>query len=91
MDTYYHKRDHSLLIALHNPVGTNRTSASSWNTKLHSNVGFRNYLEHVVSSIRDWVREQVTEACDEIFSRNFVGYIGHFSNYIKSFKHNISI
>lgn len=59
MDTYYHKRDHSLLIALHNPVGTNGTSASSWNTKLHSNVGFRNYLEHVVSSIRDWVREQV--------------------------------
>ena len=80
MDTYYHKRDHSLLIALHNPMGTNGTSASSWNTKLHSNVGFRNYLEHVVSSIRDWVREQVTWACDEVFS-----------NYIKSFKHNISI
>ena len=59
MDTYYHKRDHSLLLALHNPVGPNGVSKSSWSTKLHSNVGFRNYLEHVVSSIGDWVREQV--------------------------------
>ena len=59
MDTYYHKRDHSLLLALHNPVGANGVSKSSWSTKLHSNVGFRNYLEHVVSSIGGWVREQV--------------------------------
>lgn len=59
MDTYYHKRDHSLLLALHNPVGANGVSKSSWSTKLHSNVGFRNYLEHVVNSIGDWVREQV--------------------------------
>ncbi|XP_078373230.1 sperm-associated antigen 17-like isoform X2 [Oculina patagonica] len=59
IDTYYHKRDHSLLLALHNPVGANcDSSKSSWSTKLHSNVGFRNYLEHVVSSIEDWVREQ---------------------------------
>ena len=59
MDSYYYKRDHSLLLALHNPVGANGMSKSSWSAKLHSNVGFRNYLEHVVSSIGDWVREQV--------------------------------
>ena len=59
MDTYYHKRDHSLLLALHNPVGANSDSKSLWSTKLHSNVGFRNYLEHVVTSIGDWVQEQV--------------------------------
>ncbi|XP_068698646.1 sperm-associated antigen 17-like [Montipora foliosa] len=58
MDTYYHKRDHSLLLALHNPIGPNKESRSSWSTKLHSNVGFRNYLEHIVSSIGDWVQEQ---------------------------------
>ena len=59
MDTYYHKRDHSLLLALHNPIGPKKESRLSWSTKLHSNVGFRNYLEHVVSSIGDWVQEQV--------------------------------
>ncbi|KAK2570951.1 Sperm-associated antigen 17 [Acropora cervicornis] len=58
MDTYYHKRDHSLLLALHNPIGPNKESRLSWSTKLHSNVGFRNYLEHVLSSIGDWVQEQ---------------------------------
>ena len=30
----------------------------SWQSKLHSNVGFRNYLEHVVDSIKDWVQEE---------------------------------
>lgn len=86
MDTYYHKRDHSLLLALHNPVGPNNHSMSSWSTKLHSNVGFRNYLEHVVNSIGDWVREQVCHlwgdnyhtcrrsdeplCCGELFRRN---------------------
>lgn len=61
MDTYYHKRDHTLLLALHNPVGASCDSRSklSWSTKLHSNVGFKNYLEHVVSSIGDWIQEQV--------------------------------
>ncbi|PFX34574.1 Sperm-associated antigen 17 [Stylophora pistillata] len=60
MDTYYYKRDHSLLLALHNPVGASYDSRSkfSWNTKLHSNVGFKNYLEHVVSSLGDWIQEQ---------------------------------
>ena len=57
-DTYYHKRDHTLLLALHNPVGPNSQSSLSWQSKLHSNVGFRNYLEHVVDSIKDWVQEE---------------------------------
>ncbi|EDO27462.1 predicted protein [Nematostella vectensis] len=58
LDTYYHKRDHTLLLALHNPVGQDGRSSSSWNSKLHSNVGFRNYLDHVVSSIDSWVQEK---------------------------------
>lgn len=58
MDSYYHKRDHSLLVALHNPVGQDSKSQSSWQTKLHSNVGFRNYLDNVATSIHTWIDEQ---------------------------------
>jgi len=58
MDTYYHKRDHSLLVALHNPVGQDSKSQSTWQTKLHSNVGFRNYLDNVATSINSWIDEQ---------------------------------
>lgn len=58
VDTYYHKKDHSLLVALHNPIGQNSTSKTSWKTKLHSNVGFRNYLDNVATSINTWIDDQ---------------------------------
>ena len=41
MDTYYHKRDHSLLVVMHNPVGPNLQNYEPWDAKLHSDVGFR--------------------------------------------------
>nr|XP_006825433.1 PREDICTED: sperm-associated antigen 17-like isoform X3 [Saccoglossus kowalevskii] len=58
MDTYYHKRDHSLLVIMHNPIGPDLKTYEPWDTQLHSDVGFRNYLEHVAESIADWVRRE---------------------------------
>ncbi|XP_022082066.1 sperm-associated antigen 17-like isoform X2 [Acanthaster planci] len=58
MDTYYHKRDHSLLVVLHNPMGPNLMNHEPWSTKLHSNVGFRNYMEHVADYVKDWTAEE---------------------------------
>ncbi|XP_038079367.1 sperm-associated antigen 17-like isoform X2 [Patiria miniata] len=58
MDTYYHKRDHSLLVVMHNPVGPDLKNHEPWSAKLHSNVGFRNYMEHVADHIKDWTAEE---------------------------------
>uniref|UniRef100_A0A4W3H185 Sperm associated antigen 17 n=1 Tax=Callorhinchus milii TaxID=7868 RepID=A0A4W3H185_CALMI len=58
VDTYYHRQDNSLLLVLHNPMNKQRQCQESWNIALHSNVGFRSYLEHVASSISDWVAEE---------------------------------
>jgi hypothetical protein len=42
VDTYYHKRDNSLLVVLHNPYEQSLLqSKTEWETNLHSNVGFR--------------------------------------------------
>ncbi|XP_071495561.1 sperm-associated antigen 17-like [Diadema antillarum] len=60
MDTYYHKRDHTLLVVMHNPVGPNLQNTQPWDTKLHSDVGFRNYMEHVADNIREFT--EVEEA-----------------------------
>ena len=47
-----------MLIVFHNPSDQQLHSHSSWDVRLHSNVGFRNYLEHVRNRISDWTREQ---------------------------------
>ncbi|KAL5004776.1 hypothetical protein ScPMuIL_018232 [Solemya velum] len=58
VDVYYHKRDHSLMIVLHNPYSLELQSHIDWHTELHSNLGFRNYLEYVSESVSDWVKEE---------------------------------
>ncbi|XP_067320442.1 sperm-associated antigen 17 [Anolis sagrei] len=55
IDTYYHTQDNSLLIVIHNPMNQRCQFKESWNVALHSDVGFRNYLELVASSIEEWV------------------------------------
>lgn len=54
LDTYYHKRDHTLMVVLHNPSNRQLFNYSDWRTELHSNVGFRNYLEHIAGGIEEW-------------------------------------
>ncbi|XP_035750501.1 sperm-associated antigen 17 [Egretta garzetta] len=58
IDSFYHTQDNSLLIVLHNPMNQYRLCQETWDIALHSNVGFRNYLELVANSIEDWVKEE---------------------------------
>ncbi|XP_027509112.1 sperm-associated antigen 17 isoform X12 [Corapipo altera] len=58
IDTFYHNQDNSLLMVFHNPMNQYRLCQETWDIALHSNVGFRNYLELVANSIEDWVREE---------------------------------
>nr|XP_008113485.1 PREDICTED: sperm-associated antigen 17 isoform X2 [Anolis carolinensis] len=55
IDSYYHTQDNSLLIVIHNPMNQRCQFRESWEVALHSDVGFRNYLELVASSIEEWV------------------------------------
>ncbi|XP_004689538.1 PREDICTED: sperm-associated antigen 17 [Condylura cristata] len=60
VDSYYHTQDNSLLLVFHNPMNARRLHCEYWNTALHSNVGFRNYLELIAKSIQDWIiKEEV--------------------------------
>ncbi|KAJ6658283.1 hypothetical protein lerEdw1_020555 [Lerista edwardsae] len=60
IDSYYHTQDNSLLIVLHNPMNQRNRFQESWKVALHSDVGFRNYLELVASSIDEWIiREEI--------------------------------
>ncbi|XP_059576321.1 sperm-associated antigen 17 isoform X3 [Alligator mississippiensis] len=58
IDSYHHTQDNSLLIVLHNPQNKHHQCWESWNIALHSDVGFRNYLELIASSIEDWVMKE---------------------------------
>ncbi|XP_008578639.1 PREDICTED: sperm-associated antigen 17 [Galeopterus variegatus] len=58
VDSYYHTQDNSLLLVFHNPMNTQRLHCEDWNVALHSNVGFRNYLELVATSIQDWITKE---------------------------------
>ena len=41
LDSYYHKRDNTLLLVLHNPMSPQLQSHVHWQTKVFSDVGFR--------------------------------------------------
>uniref|UniRef100_A0A8C8ZXV7 Sperm associated antigen 17 n=1 Tax=Prolemur simus TaxID=1328070 RepID=A0A8C8ZXV7_PROSS len=58
VDSYYHTQDNSLLLVFHNPMNIQRQHCEYWNIALHSNVGFRNYLELVAKSIQDWITKE---------------------------------
>ncbi|OXB76247.1 UNVERIFIED_CONTAM: hypothetical protein H355_014655 [Colinus virginianus] len=69
IDSYYHMQDNSLLMVLHNPMNQNRLCQETWDVALHSNVGFRNYLELVANSIEDWVKEEEVKYQEEKIAR----------------------
>ncbi|KAF6075994.1 sperm associated antigen 17 [Phyllostomus discolor] len=58
IDSYYHTQDNSLLLVFHNPMNAQRLHRELWNVALHSNVGFRNFLELVSESIQDWITKE---------------------------------
>ncbi|KAK4832625.1 hypothetical protein QYF61_024606 [Mycteria americana] len=65
IDSFYHTQDNSLLMVLHNPMNEYRLCQETWDIALHSNVGFRNYLELVANSIEDWVKEEEVKYQEE--------------------------
>ncbi|KAM6286776.1 sperm-associated antigen 17 [Spheniscus humboldti] len=65
IDSFYHTQDNSLLMVLHNPMNQYHLCQETWDIALHSNVGFRNYLELVANSIEDWVKEEEVKYQEE--------------------------
>ena len=43
---------------MHNPCNENLQNSYSWASWLHSDVGFKNYLEHVAIQIDEWTQQQ---------------------------------
>ncbi|CAB1327537.1 unnamed protein product, partial [Coregonus sp. 'balchen'] len=58
MDTFCGSLDNTLFIVCHNPMSPQRQCKELWDMALHTNVGFRKYLEHVADSISDWTKEE---------------------------------
>ncbi|XP_069491855.1 sperm-associated antigen 17 isoform X1 [Ambystoma mexicanum] len=72
IDSYYHTQDDSLLLVLHNPMSQLRQCQESWDMALHSNVGFRNYLEHVAESISPWTSMEETKYQEEKMAKELL-------------------
>ncbi|XP_028936060.1 sperm-associated antigen 17 isoform X2 [Ornithorhynchus anatinus] len=70
VDSYYYSQDSSLLLVLHNPMSPKLQSRESWAVALHSNVGFRNYLELVASSIEEWTTKEEATYQEEKMTRD---------------------
>lgn len=59
VDKYHNRRDNSLMLAFSNPYDeTCLSNHEEWTIKLHSNVGFRNYLEKIYDMIIEWTRDE---------------------------------
>ena len=58
VDLYYHRGLSCLLLVLHNPRDDQLKNCKTWDTWLHSNVGFRNYLQHVAEEISEWQQDE---------------------------------
>ena len=59
VDSYYNRRDNSIMLIFSNPFDElSRTNHEEWTVKLHSNVGFRNYLEKIYEMIVEWTRDE---------------------------------
>ncbi|XP_046887321.1 LOW QUALITY PROTEIN: sperm-associated antigen 17 [Hypomesus transpacificus] len=57
MDTF-RSRDDTVYVICHNPMSPQRQCKELWDVALHTDVGFRKYLEHVAASISDWTKEE---------------------------------
>ncbi|CAD5117288.1 DgyrCDS6074 [Dimorphilus gyrociliatus] len=56
MDTLYSRRDNKLLVMLSNPYDKKLlANYDKWESHSHTDVHFRNYLEHVAWRIEEWI------------------------------------
>ena len=59
VDSYYNRRDNSLMLAFSNPFDEHSLcNNDEFSIKLHSDVGFRNYLEKIYDMIIEWTRDE---------------------------------
>ncbi|KAI4897172.1 hypothetical protein NFI96_015223, partial [Prochilodus magdalenae] len=58
MDTFASSHDNTVFIICHNPMSPQKSSKEPWEVALHTDVGFRNYLEHVAKQIEEWTRAE---------------------------------
>ncbi|XP_026699882.1 sperm-associated antigen 17 [Athene cunicularia] len=65
IDSFHHTQDNSLLMVLHNPMNPYRLCQETWDIALHSNVGFRSYLDLVANSVEDWVKGEEVKYQEE--------------------------
>lgn len=58
-DSYYNRRDNSLMLVFSNPFDEHSlVNNEDFSVKLHSDVGFRNYLEKIYDMIIEWTRDE---------------------------------
>ncbi|XP_050972826.1 sperm-associated antigen 17 [Labeo rohita] len=58
VDTFHCSRDNAIYVICHNPMSPQRNCKEFWDASLHTDVGFRNYLEYVADSISEWTRQE---------------------------------
>ncbi|XP_031706794.1 sperm-associated antigen 17 isoform X2 [Anarrhichthys ocellatus] len=59
LDTFRGSHNNILYIFCHNPMSPYRQCKEFWDVaRLHTDVKFRNYLEHVADTISDWTKEE---------------------------------
>ncbi|KAM4611571.1 sperm-associated antigen 17 [Polymixia lowei] len=61
METFRGSHENIVYIICHNPMSPQRQCKEFWNMALHTDVGFRKYLEHVADAISDWTKEEETK------------------------------
>lgn len=66
---YHHKRDETQMLVLHNPYGVELHNHVDWHKELHSNMGFRNYLDCTAESISEWLKEKEAEYQAHVLSK----------------------
>lgn len=76
IDTYYNRRDHSLMLVLSNPFNEKtRCNNQNYSVKLHSNVGLRNYLEKIYEMIVDWTRDEEAKYQASLMSKEVSSFL----------------
>ncbi|RUS91851.1 hypothetical protein EGW08_000422 [Elysia chlorotica] len=68
-EIYHHKRDETHMLVLYNPFGAELHNHVDWHKELHSNMGFRNYLDCVAESISEWLKEKEAEYQAHVLSK----------------------
>ncbi|KAF7650798.1 hypothetical protein LDENG_00120320 [Lucifuga dentata] len=61
LDTFRGSLNNILYIFCHNPMSPHLQCKESWDTALHTDVRFRNYLDHVADTISGWTKEEETK------------------------------